>query len=154
MQSDFLFNSCNHLGTYQKHYFMVAWISPAVSAILVALVVKVKVVDTLLWVDPVLDTITPIGTTGVLFFVALFGGLYLYAFLSGILGHWDKNTLQEFEKAAKMVKVVGFFARGMYKVANAGYKLSPFKERWPVDVFTDAMREAHELEIEKKVLKI
>jgi O-antigen/teichoic acid export membrane protein len=135
-----------------KIYFNVVWISPAISAIIVALVVKLF--DSLLWTAPVLEAISPIGATAILFLGALFGGLYLYVFISGVLGHWDKNTLQELDKAAKMVKVVGFLARGMYKAARAGYKVSPFKERWPVDIFTDGMREAHELEIEKKVLKI
>jgi O-antigen/teichoic acid export membrane protein len=135
-----------------KPYFTVTWISPIVSALIVAGVIYL--VDMLIWTPPVLAAITPLGAAGVLFLIALYGGFYLYAFLTGLLGHWDNNTIQELDKASKMVKIVGFMARGMYKAAKAGYHLCPFKDRWPLDVFNDGMREAHELEIEKKVLKI
>jgi len=132
--------------TKPKAYWVVVWISPAVSSILVYLLFEYGIAPAV-WQGDLI-------TTALLFLIALFGGLYLYAFIAGILGHWDKNTIAELDKATRMVKVVGILARTLYHASRAGYKLCPFKDKHPVDVFTDAMREAHELEIEKKVLKI
>ncbi len=132
--------------SHPKAYWVVVWISPAVSALLVYLLFDF-VIAPVVWHGDLL-------TTAILFLIAVFGGLYLYAFLAGVFGHWDKNTLQEFDKATKMVAGVGFFARFLYSVSRAGYRACPWKDKHPVDVFTDAMREAHELEIEKKILKI
>ncbi|MEX2683490.1 MAG: lipopolysaccharide biosynthesis protein [Candidatus Sigynarchaeota archaeon] len=132
--------------TKPKAYWLVVWISPAISSLLVYFLFEYAIAPAVWQGDLV--------STALLFLIALFGGLYLYAFIAGILGHWDKNTIAELDKATRMVKVVGILARTLYHASRAGYKLCPFKDKHPVDVFTDAMREAHELEIEKKVLKI
>ncbi len=132
--------------TKPKAYWIVVWISPAISAIIVYVLFE-YVVAPLVWHGDLL-------TTAILFLAALFGGLYLYAFIAGLLGHWDKNTIAELDKATRMVKVVGFLARTLYHASCLGYMVCPFKDKHPVDVFMDAMREAHELEIEKKVLRI
>lgn len=132
--------------TRPKAYWLVVWISPAVSALVVYALFE-YVVAPLVWHGDLI-------TTALLFLIALFGGLYLYAFIAGFLGHWDRNTIAELDKATRMVKVVSILARTLYHSSRAGYKLCPFKDKHPVDVFTEAMREAHELEIEKKVLKI
>ncbi len=132
--------------TKPKAYWIVVWISPAVSSALVYLLFEYGIAP-LVWQGDLIST-------AILFLISLFGGLYLYAFVTGFFGHWDRNTIAELDKATRMVKVVGILARTLYHASRAGYMLCPFKDKHPVDVFTDAMREAHELEIEKKVLKI
>ncbi|MBN2153023.1 MAG: lipopolysaccharide biosynthesis protein, partial [Candidatus Lokiarchaeota archaeon] len=132
--------------TRPKAYWLVVWISPAVSSIIVYFLFEYAIAP-FVWQGDLIST-------ALLFLVGLFGGLYLYAFLAGVFGHWDRNTIAELDKATRMVKVVGVLARSLYHASRAGYMVSPFKDKHPVDVFMDAMREAHELEIEKKVLKI
>ncbi|MHA1791490.1 MAG: hypothetical protein ACTSVI_02530 [Promethearchaeota archaeon] len=131
--------------TRPKPYFWVVWISPALSALLIY--GCFELIAGFIWTGDIVST-------ALLFLLGIFGGLYLYAFLTGLLGHWDKNTLQELDKATRMVKIVGFMARSMYHATKVGCKISPLHDRWPLDVFPDAMRDAHELELEKKILKI
>ncbi|MHA1371142.1 MAG: hypothetical protein ACTSWN_13065 [Promethearchaeota archaeon] len=129
-----------------KPYFWVVWISPALSAACVYLLMEF-VIAPLIWSGDLI-------TTAILFLIAIFGGFYLYSFISGVLGHWDDNTLYELDKATKMVKIVGFLARSMFKSIRAGTKISVLHGKYPIDIYNDAIREAHELEIEKRILKI
>ncbi|MFX0100130.1 MAG: polysaccharide biosynthesis C-terminal domain-containing protein [Candidatus Hodarchaeota archaeon] len=128
-----------------KPYFWITWISPAICAGIIFVVFET--IAQLIWQADIL-------TTALLFLMGIFGGLYLYSFLSGFFGHWDKNTLDEFKKSVGMVHLVGFLAKGMYLSIKAGARISPLHDKFSIDIFDDALREAHELEIEKKILKI
>nr|MDO8110070.1 hypothetical protein [Candidatus Sigynarchaeota archaeon] len=90
------------------------------------------------------------------FILAVFVLFYVYSFLCGFLGFYDKNTLAEFAKAAAMVKKpVYYLAYPMYKFAAWGCKANPLLHgRFPMDVYEGAMAEARELEREKLKLKM
>jgi len=93
--------------------------------------------------------------TALLFIIGIFLFMYLYAFLDGLLGGYDKNTLKEFEKAASMVEGrLGALPKTLYKVAKAGAKYSPFHNKFKIDIYEEAMKEAYDLTLEKKILKI
>ena len=93
--------------------------------------------------------------TALLFIIGIFLFMYFYAFLDGLLGGYDDNTLKEFEKAASMVEGrIGSLPKTLYKAAKAGAKYSPFHNRFKIDIYEEAMKEAYELTLEKKILKI
>ncbi len=105
-----------------------------------------------LWVIEMGDKII---NTAIIFLTGIFIFLYFYAFLDGLFGGYDDNTLTELEKAAKMVKgKLGFLSNSVYKAAHAGARISPLHNKFKVDIYKTAMEEAYELTLEKKVLKI
>lgn len=94
--------------------------------------------------------------TALIFLVGVFIFIFFYAFVEGLLGGYDDNTLEEFEKASQMVKVplIGNFARGIYKSAKLGAKISPLHNKYPIDIYEKGMEEAFELTLEKRRLKL
>jgi hypothetical protein len=97
-----------------------------------------------------------IVTSALLFFLATLPSLYLFSFLSGLTGTWDDNTLDEFKRASGMVRIkgLGWLAKRFYGAVALGAKISPLHNRFPIDIFEDAMIEAEELTKEKKALRI
>lgn len=103
----------------------------------------------------VIDMGDKIINTAIIFLTGIFIFLYFYAFLDGLFGGYDDNTLLELEKAAKMVTgKLGFLSNSIYKAANAGAKISPLHNKFRVDIYETAMKEARELTLEKKILEI
>ncbi len=98
----------------------------------------------------------PIGIEFVLllFVLTFFAFIYIYAFLHGFFGGYDDNTLAELKKAAGMVTGVGALARGLYKATAMGAKISPFHNKFKIDIFDDYIKEAGELNAIKKTLII
>ena len=93
--------------------------------------------------------------TAILFIIGIFLFMYLYAFLDGLLGGYDSNTLKELEKAADMVEGrLGALPKMLYKSARLGAKYSPLHDKFKIDIYEDAMKEAYDLTLEKKILKI
>ncbi len=91
----------------------------------------------------------------IMYLVAVFGFLFLFAFLVGFFGGFDNNTLKEFERASKMIKGIGKLTRALYIATLAGCKVSPgLHDRFKVTIFQPAMEEAYSLTMEKKKLKI
>jgi O-antigen/teichoic acid export membrane protein len=103
-----------------------------------------------------LDLGDKIINTALIFLVGVFIFIFFYAFIEGLLGGYDDNTLEEFEKASQMVKIplIGGFARGIYKSAKLGARISPLHNKFPIDVYEKGMEEAFELTLEKKRLKL
>jgi hypothetical protein len=95
-------------------------------------------------------------TSALLFFLGTIPSLYLFAFVSGITGTWDSNTLTEFKRGSQMVRIrgLGWLARRFYGSAALGARVSPLHNRFPIDIFEQAMIEAEELTREKKKLII
>jgi O-antigen/teichoic acid export membrane protein len=81
-----------------------------------------------------------------LFFVAtpisLLGGF----FLMGLAGGFDEAAIEELEQAASMSVTLRFAARWFVRVATAGHRLSPLRNRFPVTIAEEAKAEAAELE--------
>ncbi len=101
----------------------------------------------LIWQNDVLSSI-------VLFLTAVFSGLFLYLFLLGFFGGWDDNTLRQFERGLRVIKMVKRFFITFYKVSEYGHRCCPWKNRFPVKVYDEAMAEARALTAEKKKLVI
>ncbi|MBD3194255.1 MAG: oligosaccharide flippase family protein [Candidatus Lokiarchaeota archaeon] len=103
-----------------------------------------------------LDLGDKIINTALVFLLGIFIFIFLYAFIEGLLGGYDDNTLEEFEKASQMVTIplIGNFARGIYKSARLGARISPLHNKFPVDIYEDGMKEAFELTLEKRRLEI
>jgi len=136
--------------TDYKIYPYKTFFTPIISAILNYVVLFF--VGEALWVVDMGDKIL---NTALIFIIGIFGFLYFYAFLDGLFGGYDKNTIQELEKATNMVTGrLGIFAKLVYKAANAGTKLSPMHDKFKVDIYEQAMKEAYDLTLEKKILKI
>ncbi len=127
-----------------------SFIAPGIASIIGYFVLRAFAVA--IWQVPTPDKIVNVL---IMYVVAVFGFLYLFAFLVGFFGGFDNNTLKEFERASKMIKGVGFFTRALYFATLAGCKASPgLHDRFKVTIFQPAMEEAHALTLEKKRLKI
>jgi hypothetical protein len=76
--------------------------------------------------------------------------------LDGLLGGYDDNTLKEFEKASEMVTLplIKNFAKGIYKSAEIGARVSPLHNKFSIDIYEKGMEEAFELTLEKQKLEI
>ncbi len=90
----------------------------------------------------------------VLFLISVFSGLFLYLFLLGFFGGWDDNTLKQFERGLRVIKMVNKFFLTFYKVSAFGHRCCPWKNQFPVKVYDEAMAEARALTAEKKKLVI
>ena len=94
--------------------------------------------------------------TALIFIVGVFLFVFFYAFLDGLLGGYDDNTLKEFEKASQMVTlpIIRNFAKGIYKSAEIGARISPLHNKFSIDIYKKGMEEAFELTLEKQKLEI
>ncbi len=134
-----------------KLYPFKTFITPAISAIINYIVLFF--VGELIWSIPLGDKII---NTAILFLLGIFIFMFFYAFLDGFLGGYDDNTLQEFQRAASMVTTRGLkaFSKTLSRVAKVGSKISPFHNKFKIDIYEEAMKEAYDLTLEKRVLKI
>ncbi len=134
-----------------KLYPFKSFITPAISAILNYIVLFL--VTELIWSIPLGDKII---NTAIIFLLGIFIFMFFYAFLDGFLGGYDDNTLQEFQRAVSMVTTRGIriFPKMMHKAAELGCKISPFHNKFKIDIYEEAMKEAYDLTLEKRILKI
>lgn len=132
-----------------KFYTWQSYIGPAFAAI--ANYIILEVIANMIWVYP-----GDILSSALLFFIGIIPSLYVYSFFSGITGTWDERTLQEFKRASSMVRMkgVGWFARRFYGSIALGARISPLHNRYPIDIYDEAMAEAEEITREKKQLKL
>jgi hypothetical protein len=135
---------------YRIHAYK-SFLTPAISAIINFIVLYIF--GEIVWAIPLGDKIL---NTMILFLVGIFIFIYFYAFLDGFFGGYDDNTIKELERAADMVQTrfIRIFPRGLKKVARFGAKISPFHNKFKISMYEDAMKEAYDLTLEKKVLKI
>ncbi|MEJ2248726.1 MAG: oligosaccharide flippase family protein, partial [Candidatus Lokiarchaeota archaeon] len=125
-----------------KIYWYKTFITPLLSALVNFIVLFF--LGNFLWSIEMGDKII---NTAIIFLIGIFLFMYFFAFLDGLFGGYDNNTLKEFEKATDMVKVpfIGFFPRALYKVAALGAKISPLHNKLPIDIYEKGMAEAFEL---------
>ncbi|MEX2715504.1 MAG: hypothetical protein Q6370_004295 [Candidatus Sigynarchaeota archaeon] len=85
----------------------------------------------------------------IVFFGGFILGLVTHGFLTGLFGGWDDNTMGEFARGINMVRLTSRVFSPLRKAVELGYRLSPWKTRFAVQIYADAEREAHELTLEK-----
>ncbi|MHA1771774.1 MAG: hypothetical protein ACTSYL_07575 [Candidatus Thorarchaeota archaeon] len=132
-----------------KFYFWQTYVGPAIAAVLNYLVLEY--IARLIW-----GGVNDIVTSALLFFLGTLPSLYLYSFISGLTGTWDDRTMSEFKRASEMVRIrgIGWLARRFYGSVALGARISPLHNRFPIDIYDEAMAEAEELTREKKRLVI
>ncbi|MFX0107027.1 MAG: lipopolysaccharide biosynthesis protein [Candidatus Hodarchaeota archaeon] len=130
-----------------KPYLWQSYIGPAMAAVVNFIILEI--LSQLIWDGDIV-------TSAILFFIAVLPSLYLYSFISGLTGTWDEYTVREFERAASMVQIrgIGWLARRFYGSVAFGARISPLHDRFPIDIYEEAMKEAEELTREKKQLVI
>jgi len=135
---------------YKVHVFK-SFITPAISAIINFIVLYIF--GEIIWGIPLGDKIL---NTAIIFIIGIFAFIYFYAFLDAFFGGYDDNTLKELERASDLVqtRVIRIFPRGLKRVAKLGARLSPFHNKFKITMYEDAMKEAYDLTLEKRVLKI
>ena len=78
---------------------------------------------------------------------------HVFSFFVGLFGGYDDNTLKELDRATKMVTGVKFLTRVYYYAALYGAKISPLHNKFKVEMYEAAQKEAEELTaIKKKVV--
>ncbi|MHA1232437.1 MAG: lipopolysaccharide biosynthesis protein [Candidatus Helarchaeota archaeon] len=134
-----------------KVYPFKAFLTPALSA--VVNYISLYFVSEFIWNIPMGDKII---NTAILFMIGIFLFIFFYAFMDGLFGGYDDNTLEEFRRAANLVTTpfIRIFPRLMVKCAELGCKLSPFHNKFKIDIYEIAMKEAYDLTLEKRALKI
>jgi O-antigen/teichoic acid export membrane protein len=91
-------------------------------------------------------------TSVILFFVALLPSLPLFCFFSGLFGGWDDAGLAELRNAAGLSSLGKPIAWLIYYAAALGARLSPLHNRFPIDLYSSARREARSLTGERASL--
>ncbi len=132
-----------------KLYTWQSYIGPALAALINFGILEV--LSRLIW-----GGVNDLLTSALLFFIGTLPSLFVYSFFSGLTGTWDDRTLKEFRRASDMVRMrgIGWLARRFYGSIALGAKLSPLHNRFPIDIYDEAMAEAEELTKEKKQLVI
>ena len=73
----------------------------------------------------------------------------VYAFLYGLFGGWDDNTLAEFGRGTMLSSFMKPMARLFYHSNRIGARFSPLHGRFPITNFAAARTEAEELTVER-----
>ncbi len=136
--------------TDYKLYPFKTFVTPALAAIVNGIVLFF--IGELIWAVPMGDKIV---NTMIIFLVGIFVFIYFFSFIEGFFGGYDENTLKEFERATILVKGrIGKLPKLLYKSARAGSKISPFYNKFKIDIYEVAMKEAYDLTLEKRQLVI
>jgi O-antigen/teichoic acid export membrane protein len=132
-----------------KLYKWQSYVGPGIAAIINYVILEI--LAQMIW-----GGVNDIVSSAILFFIGVFPSLYLFSFFSGLTGTWDERTLLEFKRASEMVRIrgIGWLARRFYGSIALGARLSPLHDKYPIDIYDEAMAEAEALTKEKKALKI
>ena len=85
-----------------------------------------------------------------IFFIGVLPSLPVFMFLYGLIGGWDRGTLNEFGESAAMTGPLrGLVSWLMVKPTVLGARLSPLDNRFPIGIRADALEEARSLSLEK-----
>ncbi|HMB66116.1 MAG TPA: polysaccharide biosynthesis C-terminal domain-containing protein, partial [Patescibacteria group bacterium] len=95
-------------------------------------------------------------TTLVLFFLGIFGFINLFAVLTAWLGGWDETELMELKLARDIApKKLSIILRMLYASVDFGLGLkSPFKGKFPIELWEESQKEMNELQDLKKELQL
>jgi hypothetical protein len=130
-----------------KLYTWQSYVGPALAGVVNYIVLEA--IARAIWTPDIL-------LSAALFFLGTLPSLYIFAFVSGLTGTWDTRTLEEFKRASNMVKMrgIGWLSRRFYGAVALGTRISPLHNRFPIDIYDEAMAEARELTMEKKQLRL
>ncbi len=81
--------------------------------------------------------------------VALIPSYPLYAFLYGLAGGWDADSLAVFDRGTRLTSFMRPFTRLYYQATALGARLSPLHGRFPLSNHAAAMAEAESLTAER-----
>jgi O-antigen/teichoic acid export membrane protein len=81
--------------------------------------------------------------------IALIPSYPIYAFLYGLFGGWDVNTLIVFDRATRLASFMRPFTRLWFRATALGARLSPLHNRFPITIHQAAMNEAESLTKER-----
>jgi len=84
-----------------------------------------------------------------IFLVAILPSFPFYAFLYGLFGGWDDETLEELHQAVKLSNFMRPLAWVFWAATALGAHISPLHGRFPIDIRQGALKEASTLTIEK-----
>ncbi len=130
-----------------KHYWYKVWIAPLISAVLSF--------GIFYGVSLLFGDINIIKTIIIFLFGFMVSQPLYYAFL-GYFGAFDPNSLEEFNKGTKMIMPgIRSLARSLYWAVYFGAVIlkSPFHEKYPIDIYDEAIQEAKELTEQKRILE-
>lgn len=81
-------------------------------------------------------------TSVLIFLVGILFSFPLYAFLYGLAGGWDDDTLAELREAARLSSFMRPLAWLFWKCNELGARISPLHNRFPITIRAGAMEEA------------
>lgn len=88
-------------------------------------------------------------TSVLIFLIGILPSFPLFAFLYGLFGGWDDDTLAELRRAAELSGLMKPLARLFWRATAFGARLSPLHGRFPIDIRAAAMVEAESLTRER-----
>ena len=88
-------------------------------------------------------------TSIIILVLALIPSYPLYAFLYGLAGGWDGDTLGVFDRGTRLSSFMTPFTRLFYRATALGARLSPLHGRFPFAIHAAAMAEAESLTRER-----
>jgi O-antigen/teichoic acid export membrane protein len=88
-------------------------------------------------------------TSVLIFFLGILVSYPIYAFLYGVFGGWDGDTLDEFEHSTYLTSFMYPFARLFYLATALGAHISPLHNRFPITIRAEALLEAESLTEER-----
>ncbi len=130
-----------------KRYWWKVWIAPLISGLLSF--------GVFYGTSQLFGEITTVKTI-LIFMMGFLVSQPLYYIFLGYFGAFDPNSLEEFNKGTKMVVPgVRVLARILYWAVYFGAIVlkSPLHERYTIDIYDEAMKEAKELTEQKRVLE-
>jgi O-antigen/teichoic acid export membrane protein len=127
----------------QRFYFWQTVVAPVLAGGVHLLIMRF--VTGLIWNQ---DELTSI----IILVIALIPSYPLYAFLYGLMGGWDVNTLAVFDRGTKLSSFMRPFTRLFYHASALGARISPLHNRFPFTNHVQAMEEAQSLTEERVAL--
>jgi len=123
--------------------------APLLTQIPIALLLYIPVTIFKQFATSSTDLVMPVVILGVTLIVGLFlfPGFVLFPFF-GYFGGWDEDTLQAFEKAARISGPSKFLVKIMAKTTRWAHEKSPIKDKFRIP-FKEAKKEAEELSIDR-----
>lgn len=88
-------------------------------------------------------------TSVLIFLIGILISYPLYAFLYGLAGGWDDDTLAELQDATTLSNFMRPMARLFWRATAFGAHLSPLHNRFPIQIRQAAMQEAQSLTSER-----
>jgi O-antigen/teichoic acid export membrane protein len=88
-------------------------------------------------------------TSVLIFFIGILPSYPLFAFLYGLAGGWDNETLAEVERSARLSSFMRPLVWLFWAATSLGARLSPLHGRFPITIRDEALKEARSLTEER-----